>query len=100
MNAHNPSPARLTDVQLVLSVIDTAARAEAEIEAAYRFKDRSDAREWHLERADQATVELLGLINAPQYRDVWLHLVRLLGPADMTGIKAFFAPVSDVGSLS
>lgn len=74
MNAHAPNPRFLTDVQLIAAVQEKAAMAEAEIEAAFRFKEGAEVREWHLERADQATVELLGLINGKHYRDAWERL--------------------------
>ena len=74
---------RLTDPELIEAVTRKAALAEAEIEAAFRFQDGSSARDWHLERADQATVELLGLINGPQYRAAWERFAALSAPMDM-----------------
>ncbi|MCU0826608.1 MAG: hypothetical protein MUE52_04215 [Tabrizicola sp.] len=74
MNALSPK-AMLTDLELIQAVREKADFAEAEIEAAFRFREGAAVREWHLERADTATVELLGLINGPQYRAVWDRMV-------------------------
>ncbi len=78
MNAHTPIP-RLSEAALIAAVTEKAAFAESEIEAAYRFSAGSAIQGWHLERADQATVELLGLINAPQNRDTWARIAALAG---------------------
>ena len=80
MSALAATPRHLSDHDLILAVTEKAAFAEAEIEAAYRFREGTDVRDWHLERADTATVELLGLINGPQYRVVWERLARLAEP--------------------
>lgn len=79
MNAHSPK-AILTDLELIQAVRAKAAFAEAEIEAAYRFREGSAVRDWHLERADTATVELLGLINGPEHRAAWQRLARDAAP--------------------
>ena len=74
MNAPLQHPLPLSRRELILAVTGTAALAEAEIEAAFRFREGSAIRDWHLERADTATVELLGLINGPQHREIWERL--------------------------
>lgn len=71
MNAIAPIPQQMSDVGLIRAVREKAAFAEAEIEAAYRFRDGSAVRDWHLGRADQATIELLGLINGSLHQDAW-----------------------------
>jgi hypothetical protein len=78
MNAQTPVP-RLSEVALIAAVTEKAAFAESEIEAAYRFSAGSAIQGWHLERADQATVELLGLINAPENRAIWARLAARAG---------------------
>lgn len=79
MTAHAPvRPLEAAD--LIIAVRQLAATAEAEIEAAYRFRDGAPVREWHLERADQATVELLGLINGPLHRAEWDRLMQSAAP--------------------
>ncbi|NJS39819.1 MAG: hypothetical protein HC783_13290 [Rhodobacteraceae bacterium] len=89
MNAHAPNPRFLSDDQLIAAVREKAARAEAEIEAAFRSLEGTEVREWHLERADQATVELLGLINGQQYQDVWQRFAEFAAPLTRECVPSF-----------
>lgn len=86
MTAPSTQARRLTDLDLIQAVTERAAFAEAEIEAAYRFRAGSAIQTWHLARADQATVELLGLINAPQYREAWERLARAVAPTTVRAV--------------
>jgi hypothetical protein len=79
MNAQTPTP-RFDDYDLIVAIRQKAATAEAEIEAAYRFREGTAVREWHLERADTAIVELLGLINATQHEKVWQRFAEFAMP--------------------
>lgn len=101
MSAPAATPRHLSDLDLIVAVTEKAAFAEAEIEAAYRFREGTAVRDWHLERADTATVDLLGLINGPQYRKAWERLACLAAPVAVVDptIPGFLRPVS-VGGLA
>jgi hypothetical protein len=90
MSAPAATTRRLTDPELIVAVRERAALAEAEIGAAFRFPEGSSVREWHLERADTSTAELLALINGPQYREVWARLEGMVAPGwpIRTGVAA------------
>lgn len=72
---------QVSDQALVGAIREKAALVEAETEAGLRFAEGSAVREWHLERAEKAKAELLGLINHPLHRAGWERIESRVAPA-------------------
>lgn len=70
----------MSAVDLIAEVVRMGALVQAETDAARRSSHPS-LRLWHMEKAENATIELLGLINGPEHAATWQRIAGIVTPA-------------------